>query len=68
MVIELQGEPWGMHEIPDLPYQEQISLFSPEYFRDTIRYAKETGFDEYYWWGAEWWYATGEKYGDARYW
>lgn len=68
IVIELQAEPWGAVEIPLLSYEEQISIFPPEYFRETIQYAKDTGFDEYYFWGAEWWYYVREKHGDARYW
>lgn len=68
VVIELQAEPWGAVEIPLLSYEEQTSIFPPEYFRETIQFAKDTGFDEYYLWGAEWWYYAREKQGDARYW
>ena len=68
IVIELQAEPWGYVEIPLLPYREQIALFSPEYLDDTIAFARKTGFDEYYLWGAEWWYYLREKEHDARYW
>lgn len=68
IVIELQAEPWGAVEIPLLSYEEQTNIFPPEYFRETIQYAKDTGFNEYYLWGAEWWYYTREKQGDARYW
>jgi hypothetical protein len=68
VVIELQAEPWGAVEIPLLSDEEQTSIFPPEYFRETIQYAKDTGFDEYYLWGAEWWYYVREKQGDARYW
>ena len=68
MVIELQGEPWSNVGINQLSHDEQVELFSPDYFADTIKYAKETGFDEYYLWGAEWWYYMKEKYNDNRYW
>lgn len=68
IVAELQGEPWGRYESPLLPYTEQVSLFPPAYFRDTIAYARQTGFHVYYLWGAEWWYFVKEKHGDARYW
>lgn len=68
IVIELQAEPWGRAEIPQLSHEEQIQIFSPEYFRETIEYAKQTGFSEYYLWGAEWWYYLKEKKGDARIW
>lgn len=68
IVVELQAEAWGHVEIPLLSYGEQIELFSPAYFEDTIQFAKQTGFDEYYLWGAEWWYYLREKHADARYW
>lgn len=68
VVIELQGEPWGKQEIQALSYEDQIAIFPPEYFRETIEYAKQAGFNEYYLWGAEWWYFVKEKHGDRRYW
>lgn len=68
LVIELQAEPWGHTEINNLPYEEQMRLFSPEYFRSTIQYAKETGFSEFYLWGAEWWYLLKTRYNDERIW
>ncbi|MBU2109518.1 EamA family transporter [Patescibacteria group bacterium] len=68
IVIELQAEPWSHVELVKTPIEEQIKLFSPEYFKDTIRYAKETGFDEYYLWGAEWWYWMKENQDHPEYW
>ncbi len=68
IVIELQGEPWGKVLLPDLPVDEQYQLYSPDYFRDTIHYALNTGFEEYYWWGVEWWYWMKVRQGDTRYW
>lgn len=68
IVVELQAEAWGRVEIPLLPYREQITLFSPAYFENTVEFARKTGFDEYYLWGAEWWYYLREKEHDARYW
>jgi len=68
IVVELQAEAWGRVEIPLLPYSEQIELFSPAYFEDTIKFARRTGFDEYYLWGAEWWYYAKQEHADARYW
>ncbi len=68
LVIELQGEPWEPRSLAGIPAEELVSAFSPEYFRDTIEYAKAAGFEEYYLWGAEWWYYMKEKYDDARYW
>ncbi|MBI1839033.1 MAG: EamA family transporter [Candidatus Colwellbacteria bacterium] len=68
IVIELQAEPWGAVEVPLLSYDEQIRIFSPDYFRDTIDYAKAAGFDEYYLWGAEWWYLIKEKHDNPEIW
>ncbi|MDP3770145.1 MAG: hypothetical protein U1A25_02310 [Candidatus Sungbacteria bacterium] len=67
IVIELQAEPWGKVEIDGLPLEEQISLFSLDYFKETIAYAKQTGFGEYYLWGAEWWYMLKQR-GHPEYW
>ena len=68
IVIELQSEPWGRVEVPLISYEEQTAIFPPDYFRETIQYAKDAGFDEYYLWGSEWWYYVREKHGDSRYW
>ena len=65
---ELQGEPWFPTSLARTPYEAQLREFSPEYFRDTIDFAKAAGFDEYYLWGAEWWLWMKEKHGDSRYW
>lgn len=68
IVVELQAEPWSRIELLKISYEEQMKLFSLDYFTDTIEYAKKTGFDEYYFWGAEWWYYLREKHNDNRYW
>lgn len=67
MVIELQAEPWGPKHISQLTNTEAEEIFSPEYLKETIAYARETGFGEYYLWGSEWWYWKKLK-GDERYW
>lgn len=56
IVIELAAEPWTAKQIYEIGPEEQLKSFSSEFFKDTIQYAKLTGFDEYYLWGAEWWY------------
>ncbi len=56
IVIELAAEPWMQKQIYETPISEQFKFFDYNFFKDTISYAKETGFDEYYFWGAEWWY------------
>ena len=56
IVIELAAEPWMQKQIYETPISEQFNFFDYNFFKDTISYAKEAGFDEYYFWGAEWWY------------
>ncbi len=68
IVSELQGEPWLPTPLGGAPYEAQVAGFSPEYFRDTIEFARAAGFDEYYLWGAEWWYRMKEQHKDSRYW
>ena len=68
LVIELQGEPWSPKHLNETPVEWQLEIFSPKYFRETIDYAKATGFEEYYFWGAEWWYWMKVKNGHPEYW
>jgi hypothetical protein len=67
IVIELQGEPWTHKQIYEISPAEQIALLPIVDFSDTIEYAKQAGFDEYYLWGAEWWYYLKEQ-GHFEYW
>lgn len=57
IIIELQAEPW-VHDrgLVEVSLEHQAQLFSLEAFRENIEYAKDTGFDEAYLWGVEWWY------------
>ncbi|MBI2055204.1 MAG: EamA family transporter [Candidatus Sungbacteria bacterium] len=68
IVHELQAEPWEPESLGKVPLDEQMRVFSPEYFSDTIDFAKRTGFDEYYLWGAEWWYWMKTKQSVSDYW
>lgn len=68
IVSELQGEPWEPRSLAVTPPLKAVENFSPAYFSDTIAYAKSAGFEEYYLWGAEWWYWMRERHGDDRYW
>ncbi|MEK7198194.1 MAG: beta-galactosidase, partial [Patescibacteria group bacterium] len=56
IVIELAAEPWMAKQIYETTPEEQLKFFDFDFFKDTIQYAKLAGFDEYYLWGAEWWY------------
>lgn len=68
IIIELQAEPWGEKGTPELTYERQMEIFNLDYFKETIDYAKASGFDEYYLWGGEWWYWLKIKHNDDRYW
>lgn len=58
-VSELQLEPWGPHQLYEIELfnlEEQLAHFNVDTFKEHIEYAKKSGFDEFYLWGAEWWY------------
>lgn len=54
--VELQAEPWGPKLLYDSPLEEQEKTMNLERFKNIINFASKTGFDEFYLWGAEWWY------------
>ena len=68
MVVELGMEPWLPRALRDAPLEEQFEVFDFPFFQDSIQFAKDTGFDEYYLWGAEWWYWQKVKHNDPRFW
>lgn len=68
LVSELQAEPWSPEPLVSTPVELQLETFSPAYFIDTIRYAEAAGFEEYYLWGAEWWYWMKTEKGVPDYW
>ncbi|OGZ35059.1 MAG: hypothetical protein A2174_00530 [Candidatus Portnoybacteria bacterium RBG_13_41_18] len=67
IVIELQGEPWGNKQIYEMTTDEQIKYMNFDEFKAGIEYAKQAGFNEYYLWGAEWWWALKQN-GHEEYW
>lgn len=57
IITELQAEPWlSMNDPKDNTAEAQARLFSENNLKANVDYAKRTGFDEIYLWGAEWWY------------
>ncbi len=62
-VSELQAEPWGTQPLGKMSLAEQYRSFSPEQFRSNLRFARSTGFNRFYLWGAEWWLYAREKFG-----
>lgn len=68
IVVELQAEPWGPKLLYESPIEEQEKTMNPERFKKMINFAKKTGFDEFYLWGAEWWFWLKETRNDSRIW
>jgi hypothetical protein len=65
---ELQAEPWCPVLLYDCLPGEQSKTMEPEQFKKNIEYAKKTGLDTFYFWGAEWWFWMKEKKDDPRIW
>ena len=63
-ITELQAEPWANPDVrlvsPDHPADD----LTPAHFRRNVDYARRSGADRVYLWGAEWWLMQREKYGD----
>lgn len=68
IVVELQAEPWGQKLLYGSPLEEQEKTMNLKQFRKNIEFAKKTGFDEFYLWGAEWWHWLKEKQNHPEIW
>ncbi|MBI4054330.1 MAG: beta-galactosidase [Candidatus Doudnabacteria bacterium] len=68
IVTELQAEPWGKTTLVEDSTQTNFETLNPEQFRKNVNYARRTGIDEIYLWGAEWWYYMHQMRGVADYW
>ncbi len=56
IITELQAEPWLKDGIFSQKASAQSEFFPVQELKNYINYAKQTGFDEMYLWGVEWWY------------
>jgi len=56
IISELQAEPWFYESIENKAPKEWYSVFTKEMMQNNIEFAEETGLDEVYLWGVEWWY------------
>lgn len=65
---ELQAEPWCPVLLYDCSLEEQEKTMDLERFRENIEYARKTGLDTFYFWGAEWWYWMKTEKGDSSFW
>lgn len=68
IVIELQAEPWGPQSYKELSRQERDRTMNLEKFREILEFARQTGFREFYLWGAEWWYWERETQNNPALW
>ena len=68
IVVELQAEPWGPKLLYDSPIEEQEKTMNLEQFQKNVEFAKKTGLDQFYLWGAEWWYWLKEKQNKPEIW
>ena len=68
LCVELQAEPFGPLLIYDLPLEEQEKTMNLEQFKKNVEFAKKTGLDTFYLWGAEWWFWMKEKQNRPEIW
>ncbi len=68
VVIELQAEPWGPVPFQYLSSAERTKTMNLEKFREIIDFSRQTGFREFYLWGAEWWYWEKNKQNNPELW
>lgn len=66
--VELQMEPWFTNGALNTPLETQKALMNPKVFADNIKYAENSGFEEHYFWGVEWWYWMAKSNGDWGMW
>ncbi len=67
ILVELQAEPWFTDQrTASSDTKDQANWFSLKDFQDNMNFGRETGFDEVYLWGVEWWYFMADK-GDNSY-
>lgn len=56
IVIELQAEPWCKTAFQSLSQAERDKTMNLEKFKEILDFSRKAGFNEFYLWGAEWWY------------
>jgi hypothetical protein len=68
IISELQAEPWVPHgSLASISNQEIQKSLSIRQLEANMQYAIDTGFNQAYLWGVEYWYAKYQQ-GDHRYW
>ena len=66
--VELQAEPWCANSIMNSSLEEQEKTMNLKQFKNNVEFAKNTGIDTFYFWGAEWWYYMKTKYNNSDIW
>jgi hypothetical protein len=66
--VELQAEPWVKDVYGNTTLEEQEKTMNLGQFKKNVEYAKKTGLDTFYFWGAEWWYWLKEKHQKPEIW
>lgn len=66
--VELQAEPWCKNLLYNCSLEEQQKTMNLAQFKYNIEFAKRTGLNSFYLWGAEWWYWLAEKQGQPEIW
>ena len=65
---ELQAEPWVREELENSALKEQEKTMTLARLRGNITFARNTGLDTFYLWGAEWWYWMKEVHNNDTFW
>ena len=65
---EVQAEPWGPVRNYLLTTEESNKSMSKEDFDGIIEFTKNSGFNEAYLWGVEWWYHMKILHNESYYW
>jgi len=68
IITEFQAEPWGEKPLYCLDIERQKQLFDVNDFKKHLVFAQNSGFDEIYLWGTEWWYWLKVNQGDDSFW
>lgn len=68
IIVELQGEPWIGGWTVDFPLEKQFESMNEEKLEGSVKFARKTGFEEAYLWGAEWWYWLKIKENNPQLW
>jgi len=68
IVIEMQAEPWGPVSYTELSQKEMSRTFDPQKFENILSFGQKAGFQEFYLWGAEWWYWEKTTKNNPVYW